>query len=220
MVSTNTPRSRRARSDGILCSHDSKVTEFHRRVTGSRLSSSATTSAALATSAEGEFGATVCDPSMIAGAFGVCIWKRARSSSSASCSNLWCPCPIHWPPRSSREPSADVSASVRPPTRSAASSTSTSIPCRWRSRAAIRPDTPAPTIATVVCWASVFTVGLLRPGWRRPHGSRIESRRPCSRSRRRRSRRPPSGCGRRAPPRPCRTASTRPQPTGRRSSPG
>src|ERR671917_2867518 len=45
------------------------------------------------------------------------------------------PSPIGWP-------------SVRPPTRSRASSTATSVPAATRSRAAVSPESPAPTIAT------------------------------------------------------------------------
>src|SRR6266511_932531 len=58
--------------------------------------------------------------------------------------------PIHWPPWSIGVPSAAGSVSVRPPTRSRASSTTASAPAATRSRAATSPASPAPTTTTSV----------------------------------------------------------------------
>ena len=85
---------------------------------------------------------------MTAGMVPVCMTYRVVPSSSASAASRWWSCPIHWPPRSSREPRTDDSASERPPGRSAASSMTTSMPRRCRSRAATRPESPAPTTST------------------------------------------------------------------------
>src|SRR4051794_20888052 len=59
-----------------------------------------------------------------------------------------CVGPIHWPPTSTTWPSPSGSFSVLPPTRSRASSTTGSSPLARSSRAAVRPASPAPTMAT------------------------------------------------------------------------
>src|SRR3954464_14227221 len=62
----------------------------------------------------------------------------------------WCPSSIDSPPLSACSPSVKASYKVctRPPTRSRASSTTTSQPAARRSSAAVRPDRPAPMTAT------------------------------------------------------------------------
>ena len=72
----------------------------------------------------------------------------ATPSSAASAASRSCVGPIHCPPASTTLPSPISWLSVRPPTRSRASSTTTRLPARVRSRAATRPASPAPTTIT------------------------------------------------------------------------
>src|SRR5689334_6719563 len=59
-----------------------------------------------------------------------------------------CVGPMYSPPASAITPAEILWLSVRPPTRSRASSTHTSLPLRARARAALSPAKPAPTITT------------------------------------------------------------------------
>ena len=88
---------------------------------------------------------------------------RARSRSWVG--------PIHWPPWSTTAPDAVRSVNTRPPTRSRASSTTTSSPATTRSRAAWRPAYPAPaTTTSAVRSTRAMSLPLSRPGGAVPDG--------------------------------------------------
>src|SRR5262249_31157813 len=70
------------------------------------------------------------------------------SSPTSSYMRVW-PSPSHCPPSSSGVPSS-TRPSVRPPTRSRASTTVTSCPCATSHRAAASPANPAPTTTTLL----------------------------------------------------------------------
>ena len=80
------------------------------------------------------------------------------------------PCvgPAYSPPTSVMLPPRISSLSVRPPTRSRASSTITERPAAVSARAAVRPASPAPTIAT-----SALRVRRPRPAWAAPAPSQM-----------------------------------------------
>ena len=71
------------------------------------------------------------------------------SSPASSRMRVW-PSPSHCPPSSSGVPSSSTRPSVRPPTRSRASTTVTSCPRATSRRAAASPASPAPTTMTVL----------------------------------------------------------------------
>ena len=73
----------------------------------------------------------------------VSTFKRLANSIRCSCVG-----PTHWPPTSTTLPSPRSQLSVRPPTRSSASRTTTDRPASVRASAAVSPARPAPTIAT------------------------------------------------------------------------
>ena len=135
----------------VMASSCSASTASHGSSEGTVAASSSSRRITSAVESSSPVGTTIrSPPSSSARSPPVGVANVSTPSSRASDAIASWPGPIHMPPASTAMPSSNAWVKVRPPTRSRASSTRTSSPCRVSSRAAVRPDSPAP-ITTTSC---------------------------------------------------------------------